>query len=142
MGKTLTAETQPMDMEALSLFIKRKLEETKMSINEVSRRATAAGKEFEIAPATVWGATVGKWKYVYPTTMRALARGLGVTEQELWDVAQGRADPMPGYVLEQREITLPDTVWKLIDEGAARTRRSPEQYLEAAVAAAEGIDVN
>src|SRR5215813_6516132 len=98
MGKSLES-AQPMDIEALAQFVRRVMETNKLSTYEVARRACAAGSQYEIAHTTVWGAMTGKWKYVYPTTMTALAIGLGVTEKELWDVAQGRAAPMPGYVL-------------------------------------------
>src|SRR5262245_34955643 len=141
MGKTLS-QTQVMNTDALAQFISNVMDKKQLSTYQVARLATAAGPEYEIAHTTVWGAMTGKWNYLYPTTMRALAVGLGVTEKELWDVAQDRAAPLPGYVLEPRSITLPDSVWAWIERGAKRTRRSVEQYIEALVASAEGEDVN
>jgi len=118
------------------------MEINKLSTYDVAKRATSAGPEYEIAHTTVWGVMTGKFKYAYPSTMKSLAQGLGVTEKALWDVAQGRAAPMPGYVLEPRSLTLPDEVWERIERGARRTRRSVEQYIEALAIAAEGGDVN
>src|SRR5262249_44627636 len=142
MGKSLEKLDEVMDMAALAAFIRHTMEKLKLSTYDVARRATSAGPEYEIAHTTVWGVMHGKFKYAYPSTMKALAQGLGVTEKELWDVAQGRAEPLPGYILEPRSLTLPDSTWSLIEQGAKRTRRSVEQYVEALAEAAAGGNVN
>jgi hypothetical protein len=129
-----------MNTEALSKFIDDYMNRNNLSTYDVARIASEGGPDYHIANTTVWGARNNRWKQLYPSTMKALARGLGVTEKELWDIAQNRAAPQPGYLLEGRTINLPDSTWELIEAEAKRTKRTIDQYIEALVAAATGTE--
>lgn len=74
-------------------------------------------------------------------TVRGLAKAFDVTEQELWDIVNGvTVDFAPS--LEAREISLPASLWRLLDIEAARCKRGWDQHFEAILSGYFGSDVN
>lgn len=129
MGKSLE-NIEPMAMTALAQFVRDEMERQRLSTYALAEKASALGDEFKVSHSTVHNLISEKWKFVQPTTIRAVARGLGVREEVLLDIARGKTAEAPA-VLEGRSIVLPDTLWEVLEKDARRCRRSVEQQVEA-----------
>jgi transcriptional regulator with XRE-family HTH domain len=87
-------------METLSQYVRRVMAEKKLSAVEVECRSGS-----EISRTYVWSIAHGRHKNISVEKLRALARGLGVSQEELFRVACGTlpARPEPG-TLSAKEV--------------------------------------
>jgi hypothetical protein len=77
------------DLQALADFVQREMDRQNLSTHDVSRRAQGA-----ITHATVWNIQNKVSKEVKSTTLAALAKGLGVTEEAIRSIVYGEKPPI------------------------------------------------
>jgi hypothetical protein len=77
-----------------------------------------------------------------PRTLKGLAKAFEITDEELWDIANGVTpiDDKPAY--ETREVKLPSRLWRLIDDDARRAKRPWNDHFEAIFEGYFGGDPN
>lgn len=80
------------DLQALAELTQRKMSEQNLSLHDVEARARRAG--FKISHATVGNILNQTSKEVKASTLSALARGIGVSEEELRAVVFGDKQKM------------------------------------------------
>lgn len=113
-------------IDRLSEWLRRKRNETGWSYPEIARRSGGL-----VSQGTASNIVNNRYKTVDASTVRGLAKAFEITEQELWDIANGVTplDDKPAY--ETREVNLPARLWRLIDGEARRKKRTWNGHLEA-----------
>lgn len=113
-----------------------KRQETGWSYPEIGRRSGGL-----ISQGTAANVVNKRYDTVDARTVKGLAKAFDVSEQELWDVINGVVE-IKKASLETREVTLPSSLWRLIDSEAHRVTRTWGQLLEAMFIAYFGGEVN
>lgn len=95
----------------LARFVRQKMDDLNLSTYDVERRSGGA-----ITHGSVWNILNQRVKDVKSGTLSALAKGLGISEEELFDVYRGK-QPAGDGVLEE-EIGVLFYGWAEADEAA------------------------
>ena len=123
-------------IDRLAEWLTMKKRETGWSFPEIARRS--GGLLSQGTPSNVISK---RYKTVDARTVQGLAKAFAITGQELWDIVNGVVK-IEKSSLETREVTLPASLWRLIDSEARRVHRPWDQFIEATFAEYFGADVN
>jgi hypothetical protein len=123
-------------IDRLAEWLNLKKRETGWSFPEIGRRSGGL-----LSQGTAANVANKRYDNVDARTVKGLAKAFEITEQELWDIVNGVVDVRKAS-LETRELTMPSTVWRLVDDEAKHVRRAWPQFIEALLLAYFGSDVN
>lgn len=104
------------DLQGLAAYVRAKMETQALSHQDVAARAGGA-----ISHTTVWNVANSAVKEVKQSTLSALARGLGVSEDEIFAVARGVRPTTPNTA-DQHAKFIVEEFSQLSDDAKAALR--------------------
>lgn len=124
-------------IDRLAEWLNLKKRASGWSYPEIARRSGAL-----VSQGTAANVANKRYDTVDARTVQGLAKAFEVSEQELWDVVNGVVE-IEKASMEKREVALPSSLWRMVDDESKRVKRAWPQFLEALLIAYFGsADVN
>lgn len=124
-------------IDRLSEWLRREKQKKDWSFPEIARRSGGL-----VSQGAASDIVNKRYDSFDPRTVKGLAKAFDWTEQALWDVVTGVTPLDDKQKYETRSISLPDWLWRQIDNEAGRVRRPWDQFIEAAFITYFGGDVD
>jgi len=124
-------------IDRLAEWPRLKRRETGWSYPEIAKRSGGL-----VSQGTAANIVNKRYDTVDARTVKGLANAFEITEQELWDIVNGVTPIDDRSAYEAREVKLPSSLWRLIDDEARCKKRTWNGHIEAIFEGYFGGDPN